>query len=900
MFEALGQFIAHRWQFAILAWVVAGVALTLVAPRWDDVTNDGDLAYMPDRMTSVRGEKLMAEAFPEDTSKSQIVLVVAREDKPLSSDDKAFLERLVACFPISDDGRFEALDANHDGQLSLAEYLAGASGQQAAAKTRFFRMLDGDDAGDGLLTPSEYDAVRVMGAWTPETDIVGSKLISRDQRAAIAMLMLSTEFMAVRNASVLAVVNEVLKDERHAADFPAGLELGVTGSAAIGGDTMASAGESIEHTEMTTIILVVVILALVYQSPLLVLIPLVTIGTAVMVSTELVALLTRVHGLPGFDWFNFQVFTTTRIFVVTILFGAGTDFCLFLISRYREELGRGLSRPEALSQALEKVGHAIAASAATTIIGLGTMVLADFGKFRNSGPAIGLCLSVALVACLTLAPALLRLFGPAVFWPFGINQGASNPEANGRKGAAAGAAQPGDSFTVRFWNRLSYMIIARPGLILVASVLAMSSVIFASRQVLPGPFVHISYNLLSDLDPQRPSIVGTRLVQRHFAPGELGPVTVLAFRPQPKAGQPPETDEQRQHFFNRDEGGHDIARLTKLLYELPGVDSVRSIAEPLGGVPGVFNPLSSAGRRKMAALRNPRTKANFLSQVPQYEGRVTRLDVVLKDDPFSRAAANVLGSIEQTVLELRSDPGSAWRGVEFDFVGVTAGTRDLQAVTQSDDALIQKVVTIAVLGILIVVLRRPLICLYLIASVLFSYYVAIAATQLVFSYAYPEFDGLDWKVPIFLFVILIAVGEDYNIFLATRVFEEQQRWGLLEGLRRAVVSTGGIITSCGVIMAGTFVSMMTGTLRGMLELGFALTLGVMLDTLIVRPILVPAFLAILWRRADARSAEAPDAPSPDELKADGDVLPSAENGHQHNGSGAGRPKRSELSGTGNR
>ncbi len=156
MFESLGQFVAHRWGWTILAWVGLAVLLVCVAPRWDDVTNDGDLAYMPARMTSVRGEQLLAEAFPEDKSKSQIALVVVREDAPLTPDDLAVLDRLASRFPLG-----------------------------------------------------EEHPVPVLSVWTPATDIVGRKLISRDQHAAIALLKLSTEFMAVRNASILAAVEQV-------------------------------------------------------------------------------------------------------------------------------------------------------------------------------------------------------------------------------------------------------------------------------------------------------------------------------------------------------------------------------------------------------------------------------------------------------------------------------------------------------------------------------------------------------------------------------------------------------------------------------------------------------------------------------------------------------------------
>jgi RND superfamily putative drug exporter len=253
-------------------------------------------------------------------------------------------------------------------------------------------------------------------------------------------------------------------------------------------------------------------------------------------------------------------------------------------------------------------------------------------------------------------------------------------------------------------------------------------------------------------------------------------------------------------------------------------------------------------------MKNPRVKATYLSQTGVYANCVTKLDLVTQYDPFSEESVRLLDYIDKQLCTLKTDPQSRWYKAEFELLGTTPGIRDLKYVTSADQTLIQRLVVLAVLAVLIVLLRHPVICLFLIFSVLFSYFITIGVTEIFFAWLDgPSFVGLDWKVPLFLFVILIAVGQDYNIYLVTRVFEEQRRFGPLPGLRRALTHTGGIITSCGVIMAGTFVSMSTGTLRGMQELGFALSFGVMLDTLVIRTILVPAFIAA-WERFAARGS----------------------------------------------
>ncbi|MFP6765449.1 MAG: MMPL family transporter, partial [Planctomycetaceae bacterium] len=180
-------------------------------------------------------------------------------------------------------------------------------------------------------------------------------------------------------------------------------------------------------------------------------------------------------------------------------------------------------------------------------------------------------------------------------------------------------------------------------------------------------------------------------------------------------------------------------------------------------------------------------------------------------------------------------------------LGPTPSMRDLKSTTDRDQLVVDSLVLVGVFLILLLLLKQFVVCSYLIVSVFFSYLVTLGVTFTVFWLMDPSgFSGLDWKVPTFLFTILIAVGEDYNIFLMTRIREEQVVHGAIQGVAVALQKTGSIISSCGIIMAGTFSSLLAGTLVGMHQLGFALAFGVLLDTFVVRPILVPAFLVLLY------------------------------------------------------
>ena len=546
------------------------------------------------------------------------------------------------------------------------------------------------------------------------------------------------------------------------------------------------------------------------------------------VSFWTIALLTKIPGL------GFQVINITRVFVIVVLFGAGTDYCLFLIARYSEELGRGRTRVEALGEAIGQVGGALIASAGTVIVGLGMLYFSSFAKIKYTGPTIALSLAVALAASLTLAPALLACLGRVMFWPF---RAPHHTPGKDRESEGLDALP-----MAGFWVRVADLVVQHPLAILSVCLVVLATLAAA------GARTKSNYNQLADLDPDRPSVIGAGVVRRYFAVGELSPAAALVDNP--------------GMDFRSPAGRAAIAETSRRLVAIENVAEVRSLTQPVG------KPLSADSTTSfLARLSEPLLRAaaesRYVSLSPSKRSdlnHITRFDIVFKTDPFSEASLEALEHVRE-VLQGAATAGQPLEGTrEIGLVGSTAAVNDLRRVTTSDQRRMYVLITLGVYAILVLLLRRPGISLYLIATVVLGYLASLGLTDLVFRALHRgpgPWEGLDWTVGFFLFVILVAVGEDYNIFLMARVVEEERKHGVTEGTRRAVAHTGGIISSCGLIMAGTFGAMLTGSLTSLRELGFALGLGVLLDTFLVRPILVPAFV-VLVDRVRARRKGIPD------------------------------------------
>lgn len=895
--------LVSRYAVAIVVfWFVLAIVVRGTAPSWQSLALDGDFDYLPQDRPSVAGERLLDAAFPVNRPRSQVVLVIARQTGDFDAADELtsldLLRRLhhrLAETLIASAAQ-EPADAANPARAQLLQRARAALDQAIEVDEAYFEQLQTVAGHEALpvrsirLTIAYWDranllqtldlpleagpdmqaaltldpeiatwakpiAERDLSAWSSllglsswNDPVLGQRMLKPSAR--LVVLQSQSELAATHNIAFLDAIQATIRETRaaHAMLLRPGLEILPTGSAAIGGATLTAAREAIRYTEWFTVLTVLAILALVYRSPLLVAVPLVSIGLAVAVSTGVIAWLTHLSSAWGAGAWGLRIFTTSRIFLFVILFGAGVDYCLFLIARVREESAQW-AWEVAIRRSLTGVSSALLGSGLTTVLGLGMLWIANFGKYHHTGPMIAICLLIGLAICLTFTPALLRLLGPGVFWPSRVG-----PAHVTTRFIPSGNGPP-----TGYWGLLALGLTRSPVLLLLLGI----------GGLLP-PAIYgwlkegsVTYDISSQLAASSESRRGFRLLDEHFGIGEVNPTTVLLLREMP---------------VSKEQLGDDTKRMVKEIYAIEGVQAVRYSDDPLGDFPpdrvmGLFS--KDAWQRR--ALKSHRLSTDyFFSETPDHSGRLIRLDVVMAGNPFELETARRVEGLDSWLRAESQLVDSPIRGSKVLLAGTTPSIIDLRNVTSDDHRRIKLAVVLVVFAVLVLVIRRIALCGYLMFTVLLSYYATLGLTILFFSSLLGEdYLGLDWKLPLFLFVILVAVGQDYNVYLVTRIVEEQQLGpGALSALRRALARTGGIITACGLVMAGTFFSMTAsawfppirawftgsptaseGTLRGIVELGFALGLGVLLDTFYVRTLLVPSFVAATdrWRSRSRES-----------------------------------------------
>ncbi|MGW2115405.1 MMPL family transporter [Streptomyces zhihengii] len=551
----------------------------------------------------------------------------------------------------------------------------------------------------------------------------------------------------------------------------AGLAVHITGP----GGTSADFSEAFEGIDSTLLLaalgVVVVALLITYRSPTLLLVPVFAVIGALFAAQAVIYLLAAHAGLT--------VNGQSAGILTVLVFGAGTDYALLLVARYREELRRHEDRHEAMALALHRAGPAVLASGATVVLGMLVLMAAEMNSTRGLGPVAAIGVAVALVAMVTLFPALLVLFGRWIFWPVIPHTGSAEPTERG------------------VWARTGARIARRPRTVWTATALVLAVFALGLTQLRAEGIDN------ADAFTGKPdSITGQEVQARYFPAGSGDPLVVVS----------------------------DVGRAREVGAVVAGTEGV---------VPG-------------SLLVPPGT-------VPVHEGRVL-FEATLTDPADSQAARDTVERVRDAVHAVPDADARVGGG--------SAALLDMDTATTHDNLLIIPLVLLVVLLVLTALLRSLVAPLLLIGTVVLSFAAALGMSALAFRYVF-DYAGESTDFPLFVFVFLVALGIDYNIFLTTRVREEARKHGTRQGVLTGLAATGAVITSAGLVLAGTFAALGTLPMVAFAEIGFAVALGVLLDTFIVRSVLVTSLFLdvgdrVWWPHRMARGPAAPagDAPPP--------------------------------------
>ncbi|KGR76123.1 MMPL family transporter [Ureibacillus sinduriensis] len=519
---------------------------------------------------------------------------------------------------------------------------------------------------------------------------------------------------------------------------------------------------------ITTVILILVLLVVIYRSPILAITPILVVGIAYGAISPLLGWFAE-NG-----WIDKDAQAVSIMLV--LLFGAGTDYCLFLITRYREKLEVVENKFEALALAVKESGGAIVMSALTVFIGLATLGLADYGAFQRFAVPFSFAILIMGIAALTILPAILAILGRVAFWPF-----SPRTEEMAKKYAQA-KSKPYKSSKPKHpvMTKIGEFVTNKPWLVIIVTAVVLGGLALTSTQI------KYNYDLLSSFPEDMDSREGFTIIAENFSPGELAPVQIIV-----------------------DTKGKDID-LSEQIAAIPFIDVV---SEPTVG---------------------------------ENDANMQLYEADLNENPYSNEAMDLIPQLKEEMEAIVTDAGIEEADESYWIGGETSAQVDTRTVQDRDESIIQPVMVAIIAILLLVYLRSVPATIYLVGTVLVSFFAALGLGWLVLTSFFGA-ESIASSIPLYSFVFLIALGEDYNIFMISEVWQNRKTQSIKNSIKNGVAQTGSVITSAGLILAGTFAILATLPIQVLVQFGVITAIGVLIDTFIVRPLLVPAITMVLGR-----------------------------------------------------
>lgn len=523
----------------------------------------------------------------------------------------------------------------------------------------------------------------------------------------------------------------------------------VTGPAGIAGDTVRLFERADFVLLLATVGIILVLLVIIYRSPLLALIPLLATVIVYQTVNQLVGL----FGAAGLE-----LGSQTVSIMSVLLFAAVIDYSLFVFSRYREELCRFEDKYEAMREAMRATGKPVLIAGGTVLASMLILFFADFRDYSNFAPVFGTAMAVIMLASVTLVPALFTAFGRKSFWPRVPKFGEVTEVKHG------------------IWGPVARFVTTKPA---VAGITVLIVLVVTALNVWNLKF---EYDMVKSFPSDMPSRVGYEMVEARYDKGELAPTTVLLVSDSAVA-------QER------------INALADQLKAQPNVASVR-----------------------VSRVNEDRTAA--------------KLSLAFDMSPYSVEAVERLSAMRDEADRYMRDAGLSG---QLYFAGTTANLLDERNINRSDITKIVALETVLILLLLYVLTRSFKMSLYMMVTILLSYASALGL-GLFLADALFGFDAISTRVPVYAFIFLVALGIDYNIIMVSRFLEERRTHGLRDALEIAVRNTGGVVSSAGVILAATFAALMTMPIADLFVFGFIVALGILMDTFLVRGLLLPSLI----------------------------------------------------------